>query len=290
MSGTGGLRFHLEGQINYTESPGWLLDPVLICLLLATLGVYLYETVPIIRRRGWGPHLSVWRPICLSGALIVLAMALLSPLDGIGERYLFWVHMVQHMTLTLVVAPLILLGLPGWMVDGLVQNQHVRGITRRLLCPLLRPLPTLLISQSILIAWHVPAMFELALRNAIMHDIEHLSFMVSGILMWWPILSRSRVLPRSEPIWLIPYLFILPIPTAVLGALITFSRQVIYETYALAPRLSDISALQDQELSGLLMWVPGKLLFWVVMGIVFYQWFSKEGNDNHSNSRLQSNR
>lgn len=290
MSGTSGLRFHLEGQINNTETPSWLMDPVLISLLIATLGVYLYETGPIIRRHGWGPQLSAWKPICFSGALIILALTLLSPLDEIGERYLFWVHMVQHMTLTLIVAPLILLGVPGWMVDGLVQNQHVRGVTRRLLCPLLRPVPTLLVSQSILIAWHVPAMFELALGNKIMHDIEHLSFMVSGILMWWPILSRSRVLPRSEPIWLIPYLFILPIPTAVLGALITFSRQVIYETYALAPRLSDISALQDQELSGLLMWVPGKLLFWVVMGIVFYQWFAKERNDNHSNSRLQSNR
>ena len=276
------LRLHLERGSGDGEMPGWLLDPVLIVLLIAAAALYLYANGILPRRYDDGPRVTTWRGVCFMGALILLFVTLLSPLDGIGELYLFWMHMVQHMILVLVVAPLILLGVPGWMIDWLVRHRAVRAVTHRLT----RPIPVLVISQFILIAWHVPTLFEAALNDRHVHDLEHLSFLAAGILMWWPMLSRSHALPGSEPLWLIPYLFVLPLPTAVLGAVLTFSRQVIYEPYAAAPRLWDITALGDQEISGLIMWVPGKLIFWMVMGIVFYRWFAKETEGDRTETRM----
>ena len=253
-------------------------------MLIGAAALYLYATGSLGGWHVWGPAVARWRVACFIGALSLLFVTLLSPLDGIGELYLFWVHMTQHMILVLVVAPLILLGIPGWMIGGLVRNRAVWVVTHRLTSPI----AALLISQFILIAWHVPPIFEAALADRHIHDLEHLTFLIAGVLMWWPVLSRSRALPGSEPLWLIPYLFVLPIATSVLGAMITFSREVIYESYSLAPRLWDLPALQDQEISGLIMWVPGKLIFWLVMGVVFYRWFASETKGDRAETQLPS--
>ena len=284
MNGVGALRFHLDRELGDGEIPGWLLDPVLISLLIGAAALYLDASGRLRRRNDWGARVVGWRVACFMGAQVILFVTLLSPLDGIGELHLFWVHMIQHMILVLVVSPLILLGVPGWMIDRLVQQRMVRVVAYRLT----RPIAALLISQFILIAWHVPATFEAALGDRHVHHLEHLSFMIAGVLMWWPMLSRSRALPGSEPVWLIPYLFVLPIPTSILGAMITFAREVIYESYALAPRLWNLSALRDQEISGLIMWVPGKLIFWLVMGVIFYRWFDSETKSDRPERQMPS--
>lgn len=282
MTGRGGVWFHLERDPVDGTAPGWVLDPVLIVLLLAAAGLFWYAIRR--RKRDHGGEFSGWRVASFLGALATIFVVLLSPLDGLGEQYLFWAHMLQHMILMLIVAPLIVLGFPGWIIDRLLGVRGVHEVVRRLT----RPVPALLISQAVLLGWHVPVFYEAALQDRHIHDIEHLSFLAAGLLMWWPVLSRSTRLPASPPQWLIPYLFVLPIPMSVLGALITFSREVIYETYAIAPRLWDVSALHDQEISGLIMWVPGKLLFWVAMGIVFYRWFSRENAADQMDARSAS--
>lgn len=284
MKGAGALRFHLDRELGDGEVPGWLLDPVLITLLIVAAALYLYATGRLPGREDGRLRVAGWRVACFIGALAILFVTLLSPLDGIGELHLFWVHMSQHMILVLLVAPLILLGVPGWLIDRLVRNRVVRAVTHRLT----RPIAALLISQFILIAWHVPPVFEAALGDRHVHNLVHLSFLVAGILMWWPVLSRSRALPGSEPVWLIPYLFVLPIPTSVLGAMITFARGVIYESYALAPRLWEMPALRDQEISGLIMWVPGKLIFWLVLGVIFFRWFAGETKGDRSETQMPS--
>jgi putative membrane protein len=265
MTGRGGW-FHLERTPADGSVPGWLLDPVLIALLLAIGGLYLYA---LTRREGGA---SRWRMASFVGALAIAFVVLQSPLDGLGELYMFWAHMLQHMVLVLVVAPLVLLGTPGWMLDWLLRAPAVRDVARRLT----RPVAALVISQAVLLGWHAPALYEAALHDRHIHDLEHATFMAAGILMWWPVLSRSTRLPAASAQWLVPYLFVLPIPMSVLGALITFSQEIIYETYALAPRLWEVSALHDQEVSGLIMWVPGKMIFWLAMGVVFYRWFARE--------------
>ena len=284
MNGAGILRFRLERELGDGETPGWLLDPVLIILLLVAAVAYLYSTGRLPGRDDGRIRVAGWRAACFIGALMILFVTLLSPLDGIGELHLFWVHMVQHMILILVVAPLILLGIPGRLIDQLMRNPVVHGVAHRLT----HPIAALLISQFILIAWHVPPIFEAALADRHVHDVEHLTFLVAGILMWWPVLSRSRALPGIEPIWLLPYLFVLPIPMSVLGAMLTFAREVIYETYALAPRVWGLSALQDQEISGLIMWVPGKLIFWLVLGVIFFRWFARETEGDRSETQMPS--
>ncbi len=258
--------FHLERAPADGTVPGWLLDPVLIGLLLTIGGLYVYAAA---RREG---GTSRWRMASFMGALAIAFVVLQSPLDGLGELYVFWAHMLQHMVLVLVVAPLVLLGVPGWVLDRLLGVRAVREVVGWLT----RPVTALVISQALLLGWHAPPLYEAALHDRHIHDLEHLSFMAAGILMWWPVLSRSKRLPAAPAQWLVPYLFVLPIPMSVLGALITFSRKVIYKTYAVAPRLWEISALHDQEVSGLIMWVPGKLIFWLAMGVVFYRWFARE--------------
>lgn len=197
-------------------------------------------------------------------AMVFLWIAIGSPLAAFDESSLT-VHMVQHILLMLVVPPLALLGAPAMPL--------LHGLPCRLvqvLSPLLRwrtaqavgrflthPLVGWILGAVALIAWHVPAAFELALRSDGWHEVEHACFLFTSILFWWPV---AQPFPSEGrwPRWSIPlYLFLGMFPGSVLGAFLTFSDRVIYAAYARTYSVFDITPLQDQVLAGALMWAFG---------------------------------
>jgi putative membrane protein len=135
-----------------------------------------------------------------------------------------------------------------------------------------RPLASGLLFTAPIVLWHVPAFYEAALRNHNLHIGQHLVFLTTAVIMWWPVLSPVPELPRLPHLLQMLYLFLLGIPMSITGALITLSDRVLYPFYAVAPRVGGLSPLDDQQIGGLLMWVLGGLMLWIVMTVIWFRY------------------
>ena len=238
------------------------------------LGALLFAYVRSVRRgaRKAGQVVSTSQAAYFGLALLAIYVSLASPLHDLSERYLFSAHMVQHLLLTLVAPPLILLGTPGWMLSPLVRPRFVY----RLAAWVTGPLIAFIVFNVAFAMSHIPALYDLTLENHGMHIVEHLIFMGTAVLMWWPILSPMRELPRIAPPLQILYVFFQTIPSSLVGALITLSERPLYPTYANAPRVFELSALMDQQVGGALMWVAGGFYFLALATIIFFVWAHRE--------------
>ena len=235
--------------------------------------MYFYGIGPYRRRRGLGPPATPGQILSFCTALIVLLVSLNGPVHDLSDYYLFSVHMVQHLVLTLVFPPLLLGGIPGWLLRPFVTRRSVYPVARALTRPWVA---ALLFSASIAV-WHLPPFYDLMMRNHGVHIVTHLMFMVTATLMWWPVMSPVKELPRLSPLPAILYLFLVCIPMQVVGALITFADQVLYPWYAAAPRTWGLNPLDDQQLGGLLMWIPGNLWIFGAIGVLFFKWSKEDG-------------
>ena len=201
-------------------------------------------------------------------ALLVLFVALNGPLHNLSDTYLFSAHMAQHLLLTLVFPPLLLYGCQAQVVRPLLRPRWVMAVGR----VVTKPLMAALLFSGPIVIWHVPALYEAALRNHNLHIVQHLVFLTTAVIMWWPVLSPVPELPRVQHLLQLLYLFLLGIPMSVTGALITLSDSVLYPFYAAAPRVWGLDPLQDQQIGGLLMWVLGGLMLWIVMSVVWFRY------------------
>ena len=202
------------------------------------------------------------------GALAVLFFALNGPLHNLSDTYLFSAHMGQHLLLTLVFPPLLLYGTPGAMVRKLLRPRWVMALGRLVT----RPLVAAILFSAPIVLWHLPVFYEAALRNHNIHVVQHLVFLTTAVIMWWPVLSPVPELPRLPHLLQMLYLFLLGIPMSITGALITLSDRVLYPFYAAAPRVGGLSPLDDQQVGGLLMWVLGGLMLWIVITVVWFRY------------------
>src|SRR2546423_10118206 len=183
------------------------------------------------------------------GALVVLFLALNGPLHNLSDKYLFSVHMAQHLLLTLVFPPLLLYGTPAPVVRPLLTPRWVMTVGRAVT----KPLPAATLFTAPIVLWHVPVLYEAALRNHHLHIVQHLVFLTTAVIMWWPALSPVPELPRLPHPPQLRYPFLLGIPMSATGALITLSNDPLYPFYAAAPRVWGLSALQDQQIGGLVV-------------------------------------
>jgi putative membrane protein len=255
---------------------GWNLDPSVLLGLLALGGGYLYAIGPLRQRYAWGDPTPRARVAAFFLGLAVLAFALLSPLDLLGDVYLFSAHMVQHMLLAMAVPPLLLLGTPGWLLRPLVRRPSALRIARLLTFPLV----AFVLFNTDFWVWHLPPLYDLTLRNGTVHIFEHLTFLAFGVLNWFPILSPLPELPRLPRSAQLLYLFVSCQPMVVLGALLTFASHPLYAPYAAAPRIFGISVAADQQLGGLIMWIPGNFAYILVMSIIFFLWLEQQNADD----------
>jgi len=218
-----------------------------------------------------GGHRSARRHVASFGAaLAVLFLALNGPLHNLSDTYLFSAHMAQHLLLTLVFPPLLLYGTPAHVVRPLLRPRWVMAVAR----VATRPLAAGIIFTAPIVIWHTPALYQAALRHHNLHILQHLVFLTTAVLMWWPVLSPVPELPRAQHLIQMLYLFLLGIPMSVTGALITLSDSVLYPFYVAAPppRVGGLSPLADQQIGGLLMWVLGGLMLWTVMTVIWFRW------------------
>ncbi len=235
-------------------------------------GLYLYAIGPYRRRAGMAQKASLWQITSFLGGILVAFVALNGPIHDLSDYYLFSVHMTQHLMLTQLMPPLLILGTPGFALRPLVRPAWVRAVARALT----KPAVAFAIYSLTFSAWHLQGAYDLMMRNHNVHIATHLMFMVTAVVMWWPILSPLEEYPRLSYGGQLIYLFLLGIPMMFVAALITLADVVLYPWYAPAPRVWGFSPLDDQKLGGLIMWVPGGLFYWVVMTVVFFRWASRE--------------
>lgn len=208
------------------------------------------------------------------GALVIFYVAVGSPLDQVGERFFFSAHMVQHQLLAYPAAILFLLGLPDWMIDGVLGRPGVRPVARGLTHPVICGVIYTVVSS----VWHAPALYDWALRDKLVHVVEHLMFFGAALFYWWPQVSPSRVAPRITYPGQMLYQLAVVIGMTPLFAYVTFSTDILYPTYEFAPRLfADFTAGEDQLLAGTMMKLGGVMIAVAAIGVSFYQWF--RGNE-----------
>lgn len=214
--------------------------------------------------------------------LITIVIALLSPLDAFAG-WLLIVHMIQHLLLTMVAPPLILWGAPYLpLLSGLPRRFSIDGIGPFLSSAVLRRIARFVSHPifcwsafiSVNVAWHVPVMYELALGSPTWHRMEHFSFFCTALLFWLPVIQPRPWVART-PRWLIlPYLILADFQNTALSAFLVFYDRVVYPTYGTVPRISDLSALEDQAAAGAIMWVASSVFFLVPLGLITMQLLS----------------
>ena len=214
--------------------------------------------------------------------LIIIICALLSPLDAFAG-WLLTVHMIQHLLLMMVAPTLILWGAPYLpLLSGLPRHFSIDGLGPFLSSRVLRRVarfvshPVFCWSAFILVnvAWHVPVMYELALRSPAWHRVEHFSFLTTALLFWLPVIQPRPWIARSPRWMILPYLILADFQNTALSAFLIFYERVVYPTYATAPRITDLTPLADQAAAGALMWVASSAFFLVPLGIITIQLMS----------------
>ncbi|GIV96432.1 MAG: hypothetical protein KatS3mg057_1089 [Herpetosiphonaceae bacterium] len=249
----------------------WIWEPIPLFELLIVQSLYLLAVGPLRHRFSGSAPVGRGTIVAFSLGIVSAALALVTPLDALSV-HLLSAHMIQHLLLTMVTAPLLLIGTPAWLARPYLRNRTVA----RLAHTITRPLPALLIFNAIFLGWHVPALYDLALRSLPIHILEHLLFLGAALVAWWPILSPLPEIPRATYPVQILYLFVQSIPPTIVGAIIALADEPIYPTYAAMPRVWDIDVMTDQTVGGLIMWIPGALIFLVALTVVWFIWM----NDN----------
>jgi putative membrane protein len=208
-------------------------------------------------------------------ALVTLEVAADWPVHDIGERYLFGVHMGQHLLLSLVLPPMVLLATPTWLARMVVGRGRPYGALRRLA----RPVPATLIFNGVVALTHWPAMVNISVSNGVLHYAVHVVVVASALLMWLPVAGPLPELRLTLPVQM-GYLFLQSILPTVPAGWLTFADGVVYQAYDVLPRVFGTSVANDQQFAGMLMKVGGGLFLWTVIAVLFFRFaLRQEQND-----------
>jgi putative membrane protein len=228
------------------------------------------------------PPLGRAKPTLFAAGMVTMFLALNGWIHDLSDTYLFSAHMVQHLLLAFVVAPLLIMGTPGWMLRPALRWPAVALAATWLT----RPARCFAIFNVVVAVWHLPVLYNLALLHHPVHIAQHLMFIVAAVLMWWPILSPLAELPRLAYPAQMLYLFLMSIPMSIISVYIAYADSVLYPAYASAPRVWGLSPMQDQLIGGLIMWIPGGLYFFTIISVVFYRWQQHGADDSVAGAQV----
>jgi cytochrome c oxidase assembly factor CtaG len=265
---------------------------MLVSSLVLLFLIYAAGLVRVWRNAGTGAGISAWEASAFAGGWLALAVALSPPLDEWSDHYLV-AHMAQHELLMAVAAPLITLSAPVfaflWAFPPALRKRGLDALRREPIVSawttLTSPLSAFLLHFLALWIWHLPALYDYALEHEAAHAVQHLCFFGTAALFWWGI-AHGRY-GRAGYGAAVVYAFATSVHGGVLGALLTFSPRVWYTPY-LVPHGGTLSPLEDQQLAGLLMWVPAGLVF-VAGGLtLFAGWIRESERRARTNTSVAS--
>lgn len=260
----------------------WNLQPLPLLLLCTATAVYLIGTVRLWRRAGVGNGIGVWQAAAFAGGILAAAAALLSPLE-VASTVLFSAHMLQHMLLAYLAAPLLALSSAGiaafWALPRRTRLAagpwwRRQDRIRSLLSALTHPATIWLAFALTYWLWHAPLFYEAAIRFSWVHYLEHATMLGAACLFWWAVVQPTgrRRLPLGAAV---PFLLAASLQGMILSSLLAFSSRPLYQTYVVAAEALGISALADQQLAGMLMRTPGTVVMVVATVLVFLRWMAQ---------------
>lgn len=255
----------------------WSFDPLIIAALLISAAVYFRGIKNLWRASEKGSGISLWEAAAFAGGWLALVVALVSPLHPWGE-VLFSAHMTQHEILMLVAAPLFVLSRPfvaalwamprGWRksANGFVKTKSVQNAWHFLT----NPFAAWVVHAVALWTWHIPFLFEATLRSDLVHTFQHTSFFLSALLFWYAIMASPRGLVSYGAGVL--YLFTTMIHSGILGVFLTLTTRIWYPVYEKTTVSWGLTPVEDQQLGGLIMWIPAGLVYIFAALLMFAGW------------------
>jgi putative membrane protein len=262
----------------------WSLDPPLVLVIDLAVLYWLGDRRTVTPRRTQG--VQRLRSACFYAALAVLAIALSSPIELLSAQ-LFWVHMIQHVLLLVVAAPLFVLARPWirlwrclplsarrWLARGLSHGERTSAL-RALSRTMGRPAPGFVAFSVVLLAWHVPGLFDATLRSSALHALEHTLFFLTALMFWKQLLPSPPLRIRLGDTQRVLYAVGGMIVSWVLAVVLALAPHPLYSYYAhQASRPGGISAMADQQLAAGVMWVPGSITFLIVVFVYVHRWLT----------------
>jgi putative membrane protein len=222
------------------------------------------------------------KPVLFGIGVLVMFFSLNGPLHDLSDSFLFSAHMLQHLLLAFVVAPLFIMGTPGWMLRPALERRGVAAAAGWLT----RPRQAFAIFTVVFAGWHLPVAYNTAMAHHNVHIVMHLSMLAAAVIMWWPILSPLPELPRLSYPGQMLYLFLLTIPMMLISVYIAYADTVLYPAYASAPRRWGISPMNDQLIGALIMWIPGSFYFFTIISVVFFRWQQRDGDETVAGAQV----
>jgi putative membrane protein len=197
------------------------------------------------------------------------------PMHDLAERYLYLVHMSQHLLFTLIAPPLLIAGMPAWLLRRFLRPRPVATAFGFLT----KPLVALIVFNSALLFVHWPAVVELSVRSEWFHFGLHVMLVSTALLMWWPVMSPLPEYPALPAPGQMLYLFLQSLAPTIPASFLTFGSHLLYPVYGTFPRIWGISALTDQLIAGLIMKLIGGAILWVFITAIFFRWYRQERQD-----------
>jgi cytochrome c oxidase assembly factor CtaG len=258
-------------------------------------------TLPVVLTLGLYAGIYVWRwraaraeeggrgagfvqLLCFAVALAALTAAVASPIDGLGEDYLFSMHMLQHILLGDIAPVFLLLAL---------SRVIMRPATRRLIAVeralgrFAHPLTGLFLWFGLVYFWHIPALYDAAIDSQVVHALEHASFFTAGVALWWPLIQPVPMRHRMTGLWPFAYIGAAKLGLAGLGLYLTWSTSVAYEHYETVPRIWGLTAVEDQNVGGAMMMLEQSVVLLIAFVVLFVQMLTQSEAEEQRRERLE---
>jgi cytochrome c oxidase assembly factor CtaG len=261
----------------------WFQDPAVLAPIALLAFVYA-RRFRQARREAGARGAGAPQALAFAAGVAALLAALVTPIDGLGEDYLFSAHMLQHVLLGDVAPALLLLGL-----SRVILRPATRRLTQieRGLGPFASPLTGLFLWLFLMYLWHVPAMYDAALEHAGVHVLEHVSFFVAGLAVWWPLVQPVPMRRPLRGLGGVAYIGAAKLGLAALGLYLTWSSTVLYDYYEHVPRIWGLSPIDDQNVGGAIMMVEQSLTFVIALVAVFTRMLVQSEAEERRRERLE---
>jgi putative membrane protein len=254
--------------------PSWQPHPdvwLLIALFAVGYAVAINRLGPRLAPPG-RPVVTRFQVASFTAGVIALWIASDWPIHDVAERYLFSVHMVQHVAYSIIAAPLLLIGTPAWLARWLLSPRWLLAGVRYAS----RLIPATILFNLVVIVTHTPVVVNAALEHALLHFGVHTLIFLSSIIVWMPLLSPLPEVPRLPPLGRMLFLFLQSIVPTIPASFLTFGAHPLYRFYEKVPRLWGISAISDMQVAGVIMKIGVGFTLWVIIAILFFRWYAAE--------------
>ncbi len=276
------LPLRQSGRVTHPDVH-WNLAPTVLLPLGLYAGIYLWRWRAARREEG-GRGAGFAELAFFAVAFAALTAAVMSPIDGLGEDYLFSMHMLQHILLGDIAPVFLLLAL---------SRVIMRPATRRLVAVeralgrFAHPLTGLVLWFSLIYLWHIPALYDAAIDSEVVHALEHASFFTAGIALWWPLVQPVPMRRRMRGMWPFGYIAAAKLGLAGLGLYLTWSTSVAYEHYETVPRIWGLTAVEDQNVGGAMMMLEQSVVLLIAAVVLFVQMLTQSEAEEQRRERLE---